>query len=109
MEKVLLSTTFDLNDLGLLGVPCILEVIYDDDDAKTTYFHISPDEAYEEDEAFEWGGWTKEEYEDELSESEAQFFGIEEPEDVEAFVGYYSGRSEDENHDLIEEIINTIF
>lgn len=109
MEKVLFSTTFDLVDLGLLGVPCILEVIYNDDDAKVTYFRISPDETYEEDEAFEWGGWTKEEYEDELSESEAQFFEIEEPEDVEAFVGYYSGRSEDENHDLIEEIINVLF
>lgn len=109
MEKVLFSTNFNLVDMVLLGVPCILEVIYNDDDAKVTYFRISPDETYEEDEAFERGELTKEEYEDELSESEAQFFGIEEPEDVAAFVGYYSDRSEDENHDLIEEIINAIF
>lgn len=106
MEKVLFSTNFRLFDFANFGTPCVLDICGNDDHM---YCLLLPDTTYEDDEAFEMSGLTIEEYEENLYDSSAQYCYISEVKDVMDFINSYYDGSDDEVHDLIEEIINTIF
>ena len=106
MEKVLFSTNFRLCDFANFGTPCVLEIYRDDDNI---YTYLLPDAFYEDDETFKMSGLTIKEYEENLFDSSAQHCCLGEVKDVMDFVNNYYDGSDDEIHDLIEEIINTIF